>query len=112
MTIPQRPTSSIFVAIQDGNMSEVLRHLTVSQNCTALCLNNHQESPLHLACRLGYGNIAICLLNHGCDAAAVTDTGSPLHCLVKAVKCGYITNKVSNAGVAKYKLKFQLLSAV
>ena len=106
--IPQRPTSSIFVAIQDGNMAEVLRHLTISQNCTPLCLNNHQESPLHLACRLGYGSIVICLLDHGCPADIVTDAGSPLHSLVKAVKCGYIPTEVV---CRKYILRIILTNA-
>ena len=85
-------TSSIFVAIQNRNHDEVLRHLANDPGA----MNNNQESPVHLACRLGYMDVSRCLIDNGCQADLVTQIGSPVHSLVKAVKCGYTTDVVSS----------------
>lgn len=53
-------------------------------------VNNYGETALHLACKLGYKNSIDVLLDCGCPPNICTEIGTPLHCITKAVRTGYM----------------------
>lgn len=75
-----------------GRFTEISSRLLLEPSCTindALCLKvearaREEQTPLHVAARLGHGDIAALLLQHGADVAAATkDHYTPLHIAAK-----------------------------
>ena len=83
-------TKSIHTAVIDRNTSEVIKILKARPESSTE-VNSGGETALHMACKLGYLAIMEALLDNGCSCLT-TSIGSPIHCVLQAVKTGYVTN--------------------
>ena len=53
-------------------------------------VNRDGETPVHMACRLGYLNIVHTLLDENFPADQCISDGTPLHALIQAKQAGQI----------------------
>ncbi len=91
--IMRDPTEkSIHTAVIDRNPSEVTRILKARPEA-ADEVNSGDETALHLACKLGYLDVMSALLENNFPCTN-TSIGTPIHCILLAVKTGYITSDV------------------
>ena len=82
--------STLFSAVVDRNENEIRRIASSNENaCTEI--NSTGESPLHLACKLGYLHVVKTLIEVGCRPDICTNIGTAAHCCVKATQTGYLS---------------------
>ena len=84
-------TKSIHTAVIDRNPTEVVKILKARPQSSSE-VNSGGETALHLACKLGYLEIVDALLDNDCPCVT-TSIGSPIHCVLQAVKTGYVSNE-------------------
>ena len=84
-------TKSIHTAVIDRNPTEVVKILKARPQSSSE-VNSGGETALHLACKLGYLEIVEALLDNDCPCVT-TSIGSPIHCVLQAVKTGYVSNE-------------------
>ena len=91
---------SIHTAVIDKNSGEIRRILGEHKE-TQTEVNSFSETALHLACKLGYINIIEVLLDNGCESNICTEIGTPIHCIVRAVKTGYTSTWTGNSMIMR-----------
>ena len=76
----------------DRNLPEIKKLLIASsfeeRQQIILSELNEGETPVHLACRLGYITIVHTLLDEGFPVDSCTSEGTPLHALIHAKQAG------------------------
>ena len=87
---PPARNTTLHGAVIDRNITEITR-LCKEYPEKVNDLNSSGETALHLACKLGYVPLVHELLNQNCNPGIVTSIGTPLHCVIQAVKAKYLT---------------------
>ena len=91
---------SIHTAVIDKNTVEI-RRILGEQPDSGRVVNSYGETALHLACKLGYQHSIDTLLDGPCTANTCTEIGTPLHCITKAVRTGYMSVEAGRECIVK-----------
>ncbi len=86
-------TKSLHTAVIDRSPSDVLQILKARPESMTE-VRSGSETPLHLACKLGYLDIMEVLLENGCPCVT-TSIGSPIHCVLLAANTKYVGNSLA-----------------